>query len=112
MASEKIPHPTVVKVRDAISRVLRAAVKYGFLHKNPVEGLQLPPDKNVRGAKPTLTPEQFHHLIEFIAEPYATMLYAGVWTGLRVSELIGLRWRNIHADSISIEQRFCRGDWS
>jgi integrase len=35
-----------------------------------------------------------------------------VWTGLRVSELIGLRWRNIHADSISIEQRFCRGDWS
>lgn len=27
------------------------------------------------------------------------------------SELIGLRWRNIHADSISVEERYCRGDW-
>jgi integrase len=33
-------------------------------------------------------------------------------TGLRVSELIGLKWRCIHADSITVEERFSRGDWS
>jgi integrase len=40
------------------------------------------------------------------------MLYVSVWTGLRVSELIGLKWRCIHADSITVEERYCRGDWS
>jgi integrase len=40
------------------------------------------------------------------------MLYVAVWTGLRVSEVIGLKWRCIHADSITVEERFCRGDWS
>ena len=34
-----------------------------------------------------------------------------VYTGLRVSELIGLRWRNVNQDSITIEERYCRGDW-
>jgi hypothetical protein len=27
------------------------------------------------------------------------------------SELIGLRWRNVHADSITIEELCCRGEW-
>jgi integrase len=37
---------------------------------------------------------------------------ASVWTGLRVSELIGLKWRCIHRDSISVDERYFRGDWS
>jgi integrase len=39
------------------------------------------------------------------------MVHVAVYTGLRVSELIGLRWRNVHNDSITIEERYCRGDW-
>jgi integrase len=62
--------------------------------------------------KSTITPEQFHALLALVPEPYASMLFVSVWTGLRVSELIGLKWRCIHADSITVEERFCRGDWS
>jgi len=39
------------------------------------------------------------------------MVYVAVFTALRVSELSGLRWRNVHARSITIEQRYCRGNW-
>jgi integrase len=39
------------------------------------------------------------------------MVYVAVYTGLRISELIGLRWKNVHEDSIRIEERYCRGDW-
>jgi integrase len=49
--------------------------------------------------------------VELIPEPYASMVFVAVFTGLRVSELIGLRWRNLHEDSITIEERYCRGDW-
>src|SRR4029434_3286077 len=43
--------------------------------------------------------------------PYATMVYVAVYTGLRVSELIGLRWNDVHQRSITIDERYCRGDW-
>jgi integrase len=39
------------------------------------------------------------------------MVYVAVYTGLRVSELIGLRWGDIHERSITIDERYCRGDW-
>jgi integrase len=106
-----IPHPSTMKVRDALSSVLRSAVP-DFLIKNPLDGLRLPKDKRGRRRKATITPEQFNALVQLVAEPYASMLYVAVWTGLRVSELIGLKWRCIHRDAISVEERFCRGDWS
>jgi integrase len=105
-------YPRTSKIRDVLSSILRAAVDVDYLNKNPMEGLRLPLDKRPRQPKPTIKPEQFANLVQLISEPYATMLYVAVWTGLRVSEVIGLKWRCIHADSISVEERFCRGDWS
>jgi integrase len=64
-----------------------------------------------RRSKPYVTPQQFDALLELIAGPYATMIYIAVYTGLRVSELCALRWHNVHESSISIEERYCRGDW-
>jgi len=107
-----VSHPTVAKIRDALSSILRAAVDVDCLTKNPMKGLRLPLDKRARQPKPTITPEKFRELVELVAEPYATMLYVSVWTGLRVSELIGLKWRCIHSDSITVEERYSRGDWS
>src|SRR5262249_21078658 len=97
---------------DTLSSILRAAVDVDYLIKSPMEGLRLPVDKRPRQPKPTITPVDFHKLVQLVAEPYATMIYVAVWTGLRVSEVIGLRWRCIHTDSMTIEERYCRGDWS
>jgi integrase len=108
----KVSYPTISKTRDVLSSILRAAVDVEYLSKNPMEGLRLPLDKRPRQPKPTITPEDFNKLVELVAEPYSSMLFVAVWTGLRVSELIGLKWRCIHSDSITIEERFCRGDWS
>lgn len=108
----KSSYPTISKLRDTLSSILRSAAHEEYLIKNPMEGLRLPLDKRPRQAKPTITPEQFNKLVQLVSEPYATMLYVAVWTGLRVSELIGLKWRCIHSDSVTIEERYCRGDWS
>jgi|SRR6266700_7495294 len=86
----KISYPTISKIRDTISSILRSAVDCDYLNKNPLEGLRLPLDKRPKQPKPTITPEQFNALIELVSEPYATMLYVSVWTGLRVSEVIAL----------------------
>jgi hypothetical protein len=107
-----VAYPTIVKARDALSSILRAAVDYEFLQKNPLVTLQLPPDKRGKQKKPWITPAQFIALIELIPEPYSTMIFVAVWTGLRISEIAGLKWRCIHSESITVEQRYCRGDWS
>jgi len=70
------------------------------------------PDKRGKKRnKPYLTPQQFELLVELIPEPYASMVYVAIYTGLRVSELAGLRWNDIGASSITIDERPCRGDW-
>jgi integrase len=99
-------------VRDVLSSILGSAVSYGLLVKNPVEGVRLPPAKTGRRNKPFITQQQLTMLVELIAEPYATMLYTAAFTGLRASEVIGLKRRNVHEDSITVEQRYCRGDWA
>jgi len=78
-----------------------------------MEAIQLPPDKIGKRTKmPYLTPEQFDQLVSMMCEPYATMVYVAIYTGLRISELVALRWQDLGPDSISIERRYCRGDWS
>ena len=109
--SSQLEHESLDKIRDVLSSVLGSAVRYGLLIKNPVEGVRLPRPKRGKKNKPWITRPQFQTLIELMTEPYATMLYVAIYTGLRVSELIGLRWEDVHEDSITIDERCCRGDW-
>jgi integrase len=83
-----------------------------------VTGFAIPPGRprvkvvNKRKPKPYLTPEEFDRLLSVVDEPYASMIYVAVHSGLRVSELIGLRWEDIHSDSLTVDERYRRGDWS
>jgi integrase len=112
MASSELSHESRDKIRDVLSSVLGSAVTYTLLVRNPVEGIRLPTERRGRRrSKPYLKPEQFDELLKHIPEPYATMVYVAIFTGLRVSELAGLRWNDVGTETITIDERFCRGDW-
>ena len=112
MASSILAHESRDKIRDVLSSVLGSAVEYGLLVKNPVEGIRLPAQRRGRRRdKPYLTPAQFDELLALIPEPYASMAFVAIYTGLRVSELAGLRWNDVHENGITVDERFCRGDW-
>lgn len=85
----KVSHASATKIKDALARVLNSAVKFGFLVKNPLASMLIPKPRVRKRSKPYITPEQFDELVNLISEPYATMVYACVFAGLRVSELIG-----------------------
>jgi len=114
MATTAITPNTVLKIKEVLSSVLGSAMRYDLLTKNPMLAIKVPRSKvvNKRKAKPHLTPEEFDRLLEAVAEPYATMIYVAVYSGLRVSELAGLRWTDVHADALTVDERYCRGDWS
>ena len=113
MVSSPLSHESKDKIRDVLASILGSAKKYGLLITNPIDGIQLPKDRRgKRLKKPHITPEQFDELMHETPEPYATMVYVAIYTGLRVSELAGLRWNDVGFDSITVDERYCRGDWS
>jgi integrase len=107
-----VSYPVILKTRDALSHVLRSAMKAGLIAENPLANVEMPPDKRGVVQKQWITPSDFARLLDLMPEPYATMVFVAVWTGLRVSELAALKWHCIQADSITIGRRYCRGDWS
>jgi integrase len=120
----ELTRESLKKVRNVLGSIVTRARKHGLLTTNPLDGLELPQGRPVEGSKPWITPEQFDRLVALISEPYATMVNVAVWTGLRVSELIALRWNDVRlwnaldedgADciryGIAVDERYCRGDW-
>lgn len=90
-----------------------SAVKYGYLVKTPMEGVRLAWQKvGRRQQKPHITFEQLEQIVSRMQEPYATMVYVAVFSGLRISELIGLRWDDVWECELNVDERCCRGDWS
>jgi integrase len=111
MDAGKLSYESRDKVRDLMSSILSSAVTYGLLVKNPAESVRLARGTRGNRIKPYIDPQKFLALLALIPEPYATMVHVAVYTGLRASELIGLKWRNVHTDSIAVEERYCRGEW-
>jgi integrase len=105
LQATKLAPESIDKIKDVLSAVLRTATDYGRLSMNPAEKIRLKKRKLTR-PKPFIRVDQFQSLLELIPEPHATMVYVAAFTALRVSELAGLRWRNVQADSITVEQRF------
>ncbi len=104
-------HSSAMKIKDALSSVLGSAVRFQMLVRNPIDGIRIPLPLTGKRTKPHITPEQFELLVSAMAEPYATMVYVCVMSGLRVSELIGLKWDDVLSDALVIDERYCRGDW-
>jgi integrase len=97
--------------RNLFSKIFATAKKWGyFTGDNPALGIELPEKKPVR-EKHALTQEQISRLLDIFREPFRTMFLVGITTGLRVGEILGLRWRDVDFGSkqIRVEQNCYRG---
>jgi integrase len=110
----ELSHESVDKIRDVLASILwTAREKYHLISDDPMEHISISRVKKAKKKqKPHITPEQFDQLVSAMPEPYATMVYVATYTGLRVSELVGLKWSDIGTDAITVDERYCRGDWS
>jgi integrase len=111
LGASGLQQESIDKIRDVLSGIMNSAIRHQLILKNPVEGVRLPHPKRGKRGKPWITPEQFSNLLAMMQEPYATIVFVAMYTGLRPSELAGLRWRNVHEDAITIDERYCQGEW-
>ncbi|MBI4188305.1 MAG: site-specific integrase [Chloroflexi bacterium] len=100
-ACEKLSARTVHHHHRVLSQSLKYAVRQGYLGHNPAEMVDPPsPRKKVMRS---LTPSEVTALLENAqGNYYYPVVYTAVSTGLREAELLGLRWRDIDLDLLSL----------
>jgi len=100
-ALEKVSARTVAKHHRLLSQALKYAVRQGYLGRNPCDLVDAPSWKG-RPMR-TLTPSEVEVLFEIIKDSHIyPTTYTALSTGLRQAELLGLRWRDIDLDMLSI----------
>jgi integrase len=88
-------------VRNAwvlLSSILETAVEYGFLAVNPARGVKFP-QKELKEKPAIIAGDSFVKLLAQVDEPYRTMVGLIAATGLRIGELLALRWRALDLTS-------------
>ena len=93
---------TLHSIRVTIARVLHTAVEAGYLERNPAHGIQIggrEPKKRSR----VLGPEQMQQLLLRLPEPCRTVVLTALLAGLRIGEILALRWKRLDFLRGSIE---------
>ena len=92
---------TVLYHHRILSEALSHAVKMGFLVRNVAEAAD--PPRPERKEMATLSPEDVPQLLEASQEtPYYVLFYTALYTGMRLGELLGLRWCDVDLDMASL----------
>ena len=100
-AVQQLSARTVHHQHRVLSQALKYAVRQGYLGRNPCDLVDAPsPRKKLMR---TLTPSEVEVLLDTAKDSYYyPVIYTAVSTGLRQAELLGLRWRDIDLDMLSI----------
>ncbi len=101
---------TVKHIRTLFGTIIEAAVKDDFMADNPVRRTRLPRRGPVEEKSPIET-ETVKELIEKLHEPSRSIAALLARTGLRIGELLALRWQDIDLEKglLSVNQTVYEG---
>ncbi len=116
-AARPLSPTTVRDVHRRLYKALADAVRWGLVERNAADLADPPPAKVVasarRRAMRTWTDSELRAFLEATAEhPLHTLWLVAAMTGLRRSELLGLRWSDVdlHAGTLTVRQTVVQGD--
>ncbi len=81
-------------MRTAFGKVLQAAVDWSYLEQNSARGIRLG-DRTPTQERAYLLPEQLSPLLNSLPEPCRKLVVIATLTGLRIGELLALRWKHV-----------------
>lgn len=88
---------TVHGIRTALSKVLQTAVDWQWLENNPARGV-IVGDRKPKSERQFLSASDVGRLLAVLTEPCRMIVQVAVLTGLRIGEILALRWKNVDLD--------------
>lgn len=82
---------TLRNIRATISTVLQTAVDHGFLAQNPAHGIRIR-EADTKKERRFYSPAEMRKLLAVLSEPCRSV---AVLTGMRIGEILALRWKRI-----------------
>jgi integrase len=99
-------------VRATVSTVLQSAVERGYLSQNPAHGIRL---RDTRGGteRRYYGPAEIQKLLPELSYPCRTVVVFAVLTGLRIGEILALRWKRVDMlrRTIEVAETFTDGQF-
>ena len=104
--------PTLRGVRATVSTVLQSAVERGYLNQNPAHGIRLR-DTRGKAERRYYTPAAIQKLLPELSEPCRTVVTVAVLTGLRIGEILAMRWKRVDMlrGTIEVAETFSDGQF-
>ena len=91
-------------MRTEISKVMQAAVDWNLLEQNPARGIRIG-DRAPKTERLYLNPKEVGRLLASLSEPCRTLVLVAVLTGMRIGEILALRWKALDLDRGVIQVR-------
>lgn len=86
---------TTNHLRNLMSKVLGTAVSWNYLADNVVRGVKMP-ERSLKRPHQFLNVHEVKRLITACNEPTRTVVLLATMTGLRIGEILALRWKRIN----------------
>ena len=111
LSREGLAAATIRTYLAPFGKCLKHAVRWGYLRTDPTPLVELPRIKQ-REAK-FLTPDQLGVLLENIPEPWKVLFTTAAMTGMRIGELVAMRWANLNLKALqySVRERLYNGEF-
>src|SRR6266513_882309 len=104
MTRQNFSWQTAVHLRNLMSGTLERAVEWGYLEANPGRRIKVPPMQRRRKTV-VLSLEQLAALLQSLEEPVRMLAITVAMTGLRIGEVLALRWKNVDLEKSLIHVR-------
>ena len=101
----QVAPPTKAHIKALMSRLFRKAMLWELLdvQVNPMSLVEVRGVTKRRKRRIPLSPEQSIQARELLPEPYRMMVLVAQCTGLRTSEILGLKWSDIDFGHLSMQ---------
>jgi integrase len=91
-------------IRSLMHRLSEKAMLWGLLkiERNPMDLVEVRGASKRRKRPILLTIQQYYAVLELLPEPYRTMVVVAQCLGLRVSEILALKWEDVDFEKLSL----------